>query len=420
MSTLPDFSYFPPSDVVLAKRVEDMQTMQICTGVLSFVASASVVCTVVLFPSMWQSKIYMKMIVMVSLSDAFAAFALIFGFPTGVLCNVQGFLLFYFYRTSWLWSCLMLFQLNHVVSHARIYYSFVGMNCFVWIVNLILQLLPLSTGTFYTNSSEYAGKSICTFDAFDPNYFNWLLEGFILPLALTTVVLIGLAAMLYLRLRHLKSEFKKSLVGSLILYPTQILFTSSPLLFFFFTHWNHKQPTAADYEPASFMKVYTVVQVIYAWTGLQGLFNCLIFFSNSTEARARWRIYLAEKCGCAIAKPTLAAGDVNAFRRDSDTGSIGGAQMSDPMEHQEKLSTFAERRSLLGVQEDFLDDGEIERTIKMENDTIERSKTNNSRNSSPSTGGLKKTNSRMSTENNDSARIGDKTFGGHFGTHNDI
>lgn len=372
MSEIDPGILFPPDDTVLADRVVQMEHMQVTVGLISVLASLVVTSTAVLFPTMWMSKIYMKMIVMVSLSDAFAALALSFGFPTGAMCSIQGTMLFFFYRSSWMWSCLMLFQLLYVVQHARIYFSFESMNYFVWGTNLILTLLPLSTGTWYGESATFRDRSICTLNIFGPYYYTWILEGFIVPLAITTVVLCVLTVMLYSKLRHLCSNFNKNLVGSLILYPTMTLFTASPLLYFFIYHYG-VYPTAQGNPPNIFIIQYTHAQLVYAWMGMQGFFNCIIFFCNSTEARMRWKHilrYLFLRC-CGYQqnqyKKDSHNRNSNSYETDSNSiCSVNNSERSDSMRWDDGPD-MGDNMSLIGPESDFLADDELVITIKREN-----------------------------------------------------
>jgi hypothetical protein len=162
MSSAQGFVVFPASDQELTNRVDIMRAVQVISGSISCIASIAVALTVVFFPSMWVSKIYMKMIVMISICDAFVGLAFAFGFPTGALCTAQGAMTMFFSRASWMWSCFMLFQLHYLVKCGKIYFSFHKMNILVLSSNLVLGCLPFTTKTYYGESSLLAGHTTCS------------------------------------------------------------------------------------------------------------------------------------------------------------------------------------------------------------------------------------------------------------------
>lgn len=167
-------SYFNLSEEALLSLVTQMETFAVCAGSLSFIASSMVVMTVYLFPSMWHNKIYMQMIVMTSVCDLLASFAVILGYPSGSLCTFQGTLIMFCFRGAWFWSVLMLLQLNHIVQYSKVLLSFRMMNILVWLTNLLLELLPLTTGDWYTNAKQFQGKIVCTLDFYDNNFYVWI------------------------------------------------------------------------------------------------------------------------------------------------------------------------------------------------------------------------------------------------------
>ena len=96
-----------PDFQALAYRMEQIT---VTAGTITLLASFSVLLTVFMFPSMWRNKVYMQMIVMISICEIFTAVAVLMGFPVAEQCSIQGFMLLFFYRAAWMWNVLMIYQ----------------------------------------------------------------------------------------------------------------------------------------------------------------------------------------------------------------------------------------------------------------------------------------------------------------------
>ena len=73
-----------------------------------------------------------------------------------LLSYFKGFTYPLFARTSWLFTDVLIFQLFYIVVYKRYFLNVKYMHCIVWTLNIILQCLPLTTGTFYGDDDESA------------------------------------------------------------------------------------------------------------------------------------------------------------------------------------------------------------------------------------------------------------------------
>ncbi len=168
-------SNFYLSNGLTAATIDLMEGISITSGVLSLIASLMVIFTVLKFPSMWTNKIYMQILVMISVSDVISSIAVTFGFPKGTLCTVQGTLIFFGFRASWIWSVLMIYQLCSIVKYGHLRLSFRTMNLICWSLDLIAEFLPLATGTWYANSPDFQGYTVCSISAYGKSAFSAML-----------------------------------------------------------------------------------------------------------------------------------------------------------------------------------------------------------------------------------------------------
>ena len=133
--------------VAYTVAVED--TLRV-TGVLSVLGSLAVCLTCLLFwKSMVSNKIYMQMILMISMSDFVTSITVMWGVPTdATLCSWQSGLGRLFFRATWFWATFMILTLWTYISRGTSFMSFRNMHLLCWSLNLLLTFLPLSTETY--------------------------------------------------------------------------------------------------------------------------------------------------------------------------------------------------------------------------------------------------------------------------------
>ena len=148
--------------VVVHWPADEIWTM--CCGALSALGSGSILLTVLLFPMMVRRKLFMHVIVMMSLTDFIASIFCAIGFPrNATLCAMQGVATTFGFLTSWLWTTMLAYQLYYLVRKGRPKYTLIGMHCLVWGFTIIMFLIPLLLSVYYGLEDSYLGKCLCGF-----------------------------------------------------------------------------------------------------------------------------------------------------------------------------------------------------------------------------------------------------------------
>ena len=92
---------FDDDDGFPTKYIENIFKL---VGFLSSLASSSIIITVFFFPTMIRKKLFMSCLLWVSVTDFLGSVFISLGFATGKLCGVQGGMIFFFLRASWVSS----------------------------------------------------------------------------------------------------------------------------------------------------------------------------------------------------------------------------------------------------------------------------------------------------------------------------
>ena len=218
-----------------------VEILAIICGCLSCVGSLSILLTVSLFPSMLRKKKFMVCLVMVSLCDFMGSFAVAFGFPVGSLCVFQGSMIYFWYRASYIWTCFMSLSLYSLIFYGtNQLLTNVQMHLICWSVNIMIELIPLST-TNYGGDDYTEGDFSCFFAFADrpKAAILWEIICFIMPLLISSFVLLLLSVRVYWRVKKIKvSPLITSVVEFMFLYPISMLICWGPsiaLSFAFFS-----------------------------------------------------------------------------------------------------------------------------------------------------------------------------------------
>ncbi len=343
-----DTASFLASDRFQA-RAMSLESGAVFAGIFTLVASSMVVGTVIMFPSMWHNKVYMQMIILVSVCQLFTAIAVLMGFPITWECSTQGFLLFFFYRCGWMWNCLTVWQLHHIIAHSKIQFTLNQMHLIVWPINIALSLLPLTTGDWYGAASVWEGNDFCSLSVTGKNFFLWVATLFFGPLQLSMLFLFFMCTKIIYKLRKAFASADKNasakLVKGVLIYPVMMLCTWLPLLIFFFSKFGDT-PAVDKNEHDRFLISYTYLGAFYIWTTLEGFLTALAFFWNSREARRRWKGLFRQLFNNKEENNNI---ENNMVKFDNDDGSSVGTQ---PL--------------IVDSEGDFLSDKELEDSIRMQ------------------------------------------------------
>lgn len=353
-----EFAYDSPtnySELLAAGQI--FQGIQISICAISFLMSSTVLLTAVMFPSMARNKIYMHMILMVSLNDALFALSGMLGFPAWntLACPVQSSLGFFFMRGSWIWAVFILYQLDGIVYTGRLRLNRVCMQVTALAINTLLALAPVFYGQEYGLSKYYSGYTICSFvfeygpgGTSDPSYSHTIATSFMGPMLLSLLVMVVLYVKMFLGLRNrrLVVEQNRALVKSVSLYPLVQMVCWMPFVCVMFNIFKDT-PSAnlplIDYIP---------FQTLETWTYMSGIFSTIVFFRNSVEARERWTKVLR-----VWRKQFLGGGGGGNYSVDSMKSGLSGLNTIPSMQTHSRRGT--EPEGGYEGEEDFLIDDEM-------------------------------------------------------------
>jgi len=118
-------------------------------SILGTLSAVGVVATGIMFyNTMVKNKIYMKILLAMSICDLFGSFPRIVGYANILaenddVCEFQAWTWYLFNRASWFYTFWMSVTLLTHVTYGRIFVTFLWINVWTWVLNLLLFFLPL-------------------------------------------------------------------------------------------------------------------------------------------------------------------------------------------------------------------------------------------------------------------------------------
>eukprot|EP01038_Epipyxis_sp_PR26KG_P011167 gene11167-14985_t len=262
---------------------DEVNQLQIAIRTISAVSclfSSLVMITYHVFPEM-NSKIFMKFIYFISLSDFCMNLTSLIGFPPNgsVLCWIQGMCQNYFAIASWLWTTAVSFTLYGIVLNGKVYFKFWQISIMCWGIPLLPTLLPLITNTYGAGNPDaqwclIIGKNgtpsaVTKFWSYG-SFFLWLF----------TCLLLMSAWQIIVYFRFLKSSLSsvvKSTYDKVWLYPL-VMGLCWVLNFLCVAVIPHDEFLVVGFS--------MICGIFY------GILTSCIFFWKSNEAIARWKYLL--------------------------------------------------------------------------------------------------------------------------------
>lgn len=165
----------------LLNEIHPIEKIQQSIGIISFMFCMSVIFICCYKrTNLVMGKPFVKIIVIIAICDSLAALGFSFGYPQDDLCTVQAVLILYFERLSWIYTTILVYQLQKMVIHRSIIKSRL-LHVAAISLNSILFFLPFSTDTFYGSPALEQGLTVCSMrqsntQSQDQTTFNWLLE----------------------------------------------------------------------------------------------------------------------------------------------------------------------------------------------------------------------------------------------------
>jgi len=124
----------------------------IVIGVISTILPLSVVFILLYkYDILVKGKTLTHYILMIAISDTISAITISFGYPKNntPACYAQGFLSLFFGRSSIFFTEIIIIQLLFVIVYRRFFLDIYITHIIVWPLNIILQILPYTTGAYY-------------------------------------------------------------------------------------------------------------------------------------------------------------------------------------------------------------------------------------------------------------------------------
>ena len=176
-----------------------IEKVLIALSVLSMLTSGSVVFILLYrYKQLVVGKAFVHYILMIAISDTFIAFAWSFGYPSGIACNIQGFISNFFKRSSWFWTLMLVIQLTSFVIRRNLLCKISVAHFIIWPINIILQFIIFSNGTYYGNYTT--GYDICGFND-EKNLLRAVIwdemENYILQCSLVVIILCSICVRMY-------------------------------------------------------------------------------------------------------------------------------------------------------------------------------------------------------------------------------
>ena len=291
-------------DKKLDAAINNARLFSIVVGSISALFPLSVV--MILFQrytSLVRGKSMVHYVMMIAIADTATAITIAFGFPgPGPLCTAQGFLNFFFSRMSWFFTDVLIFQLFYIVVFKKYFLNVRYMHYIVWFVNILLQLLPFTTGTRYgfddgaDDSERFVINNLaCGLGPGKSSYtlsLTWSQYVFNIELLISFFVIVILSATVVFYCLRMKSITTSHLYlaqrireswSIMILYPCAMIIAWVPGTIYAY-HANYLINSGKELTYDNFV----IANYLNAINALYGPFLTLIFYTKTLDARRAW------------------------------------------------------------------------------------------------------------------------------------
>ena len=284
-----DYSYDYPA-------IDESRVFTIIIATISALFPLSVVIILMQrYNTLVLGKTLVHYVLCIAMADTMYSLFVAFGFPRGdtVACSIQGFAVLLFSRFSWFYTDVLIVQLFNVVVFKQYFLSIKYMHGIVFSLNLLLQLLPFTTGVRYgvdddgipTGSCNMIGDGDGKHDAAFWIQYTVSIESlmsFILIIVLSLVIV-------YFSLRtsttsetYLAPRIKDSW-SLVILYPLAMLVSWVPAQICAF-YINH----ALNTGPTFHIHIWVIYNYLLAISTLYGPLLSVVFYTKTLDARRAW------------------------------------------------------------------------------------------------------------------------------------
>jgi len=276
------------------QAIEQARIFTIVIATISTLFPLSVVIILIQkYNTIVRGKSFVHYVLCIAIADTMTALFLAFGYPAGtVVCKMQGFGLLLFSRFSWFYTDVLVIQLFNVVVFKQYFLNIKYMHCIVWSLNLLLQILPFTTGTTYGRPDDDGTPFVaCALRGGKSNYdsYFWLILTDSSEIVLSFCLIIVLSVVIvYYCLRTSTSDtyvfpIIRDSWSLVIMYPAAMLVAWIPSEIYaaYALYFLSKGNTL----PANNNVVFTYLVAISA---LYGPLLSIIFYTKTLEARRAW------------------------------------------------------------------------------------------------------------------------------------
>lgn len=258
------------------------------------------------YKDMVKSKIYMKLIMMISLCDFIACSWMSLGYPpNNAICDMQGVANMFFFRGAWMWCAAVattaFFHLNF--GSLPKYGKFRHISLFIWSLNLILELLPFAFGSSYGGCDKGTTWGHLVVPRNAGAHVDDLIVTTLYSAPLIGSMLVCIVLPLYLQLVTIPRVWAKgksasydrvcAMVRHVFLYPVCLALFWGPNLLYMYIAIPMQIETVQEKLDVERNFCYTAW-----WCYLFGTFCSLLFLWKSAETRERWTLLLRNAfCG---------------------------------------------------------------------------------------------------------------------------
>jgi hypothetical protein len=271
-----------------------LEIAQIIVAVFSMICSLSVVFILLYkYQLLYNGKLFSHYILIIAICDSITSLCFSFGYPSGWLCSVQGFLLIFFARASWFWTVALTINLFGICLYRKMIVTINQAHIITLAINTLLQLLPLTTKTYYGTTDDNAIQ-VCTYSKGGgsiANTYTWIDNLVHLELIICFIILFILTVLIILNDKCFrKNELSTPIVESIsrgwltvLYYPAGLFIAWVPGILFawyisIYQRVNGIQPPRAT----------LISSTLTIFNSLYGLILSIVYYSQTTDARACW------------------------------------------------------------------------------------------------------------------------------------
>ena len=312
---------------------------------LGNLGALSVLLTGLLFwKQMVRNKIYMKLIMSMSLCDFLGSVVGVYGFHdiSYDACTAQAVCWYVFLRAAWMYTAWMAFTLFTHVTFGKVYLTFPAITVITVVINTVLFVLPLmfspftyggnscggNPGGLYVPSEKLINHMLVVYD-------NWMNAVYFMPLVTSACVPLVLVA--YTRICvYPKIKLRNNAIAVRVMRCIQNV-QYYPMIMALFWLPNYIVVLIQNHLSPSSVAIWALRTLLLST--LYPLAVAVNFFYRSSEARMRWKMLLGMQ---SVADNAVHSNDEydNEFDVDADAGIISSAGAVEASGGEIRVDTF--------------------------------------------------------------------------------